>query len=427
MEIPLKLSSKQIALLKSEAELNVFGAGFASGKTAITSIIAILNLVKGQNVLIVAPIYGQLERNNFAQIKKFILAMNLDGIFRVTNLSVEYNNKKIYFLSGEAPERILGLTEIGVAIFDEVEDLSLECYNNTYSRMRDLKGFKRKIYIVGTPPASEDHWLVEKLKRDDVFVLNASALDNPFIEPDFVQDMMKDYEIMPENWIKRNVNGEFAFGSGSEQSVFNEFEIVENSLSFPNELRVMGVDLAGRGSDYTCLIVKQGKQVLYIEMADTPKDTDIRDLIELRAREYNVDVIRYDVSGISFDLTFDLDPKVKVMPVNFGGSGGERFANARSLMYARLAKEKTIFLKPNDYNLHYKSLMAELKATRYKLETENKKLALVKKDLIKEKIGGRSPDRADALALAFSYVPEAAHVSDNNPRYAIRRGAQLMS
>jgi Holliday junction resolvasome RuvABC endonuclease subunit len=56
----------------------------------------------------------------------------------------------------------------------------------------------------------------------------------------------------------------------------------------------------------------------------------------------------------------------------------------------------------NTYKEHGDMLKSELRATRV-AEADKKKLALIEKQAIKKSIG-RSPDRADALALAASYT-----------------------
>jgi len=156
---------------------------------------------------------------------------------------------------------------------------------------------------------------------------------------------------------------------------------------------------------------------LAIISATTENDDKLKAFVQAQWHTWRFDVLRYDSTGFGHLLKFDLDAGVIIQPVNFGGSGGERFSNARALIYARTAKIGVIYLNSNDYRTHSQQLMKELKSTKYKFD-DSKKLALEPKKEVKKEIG-RSPDRADGLCLAFSYVPEAKAMLPRVPRRAL--------
>jgi len=407
LQVNLQLSKKQMELLKSKKELNIVSAGRGSGKTAITSILAILHLLKGKNVLVIAPSYAQLKDQNFKEILKHLTLMGLATVINYRDLRVKHNGKEIIFVSGGEPERLRGYSEIGTIIFDEAATLCHDSYKLAIATMRALHGQEPKVYIVGTPPAEEDHWVAQLAQREDANVIFASGRDNPFIEHDYLDKLEHEYKYLPEDFRRRELYGELVFTGASNISLFNDFAIAEGCFDYPGEPIVAGLDIAGRGSDSTALCIRKGKQVLGMQMAKTPNDEKLKEFVYQMHEAWNFDVLRYDATGFGHLLTFDKLPEhVLVQGIDFGAGAGERFVNLRTLMYAVLAKQSCIFMKDNDYKLHRDSLMQELRETKYNLETRTRRLCLIDKKQIKERLNGRSPDRADALALAFSYAPQ---------------------
>jgi hypothetical protein len=424
MELNVELSRKQLELLQSKHEINIVCAGRGAGKTAITAIIAIIHLLQGRNVIIISPIFRQLRDNNFQQVLKFLDIMGLGAYLDRKDLRVKYKGHQIAFVSGEAAKSLRGYTSIATLVFDETADLDREVYKLAYATMRDLNYQKRKIYIVGTPPATEDHWVAAMSKRDDVNVMYATAKDNPFIEADYLPTLEREYEDLPEDFKRRELYGEMVFGTDSLRSMFADFTVAQGAGNFVSEPIVAGLDIGSRGSDMTALIIRRGKQVLKILTTTTADDEALKKFVIGQHALCHFTQLRYDSTGFGHLLTFDI-PGCEVHAINFGAAGGERFLNQRAVIYAKLANEKTIYLSPADYKTHGASIQRELKATRYEVD-DSRKLKLIKKELIKEKLGGASPDRSDALALAFSSYTPVKHVLPKRPASALhglpRRG-----
>lgn len=404
LDLCLNVTAKQLEVIQSNADKIAVLAGRGSGKTAITSILAILSLLEGKNVIVIAPTYNQLVNQNFTEIIKQLHLMNLAHIINYKHLLISFKGKKIFFISGMNAERLRGYTEIGTLIFDEAANLEQNCYTLALATMRALNGKKPKVYIVGTPPPNENHWLAQMALNGQVQIIQATAKDNSFVEPDYLDKLKKDYEFLPEDFLKRELYGELIFNGQAAQSLFNDFEIVESNKFYNNEPIVAGLDIAGRGSDTTVMVVRQGKQVLDIITFDTPYDNELKAFVEAIYRAWQFDVLRYDSTGFGHLITFDLPAKVLIQPVNFGAGAGERFANQRTLIYSMLAKERVIYMSAKLYKQYATALIKELNETRYNFERSMGRLNLIDKNKIKERLNGRSPDRADALALAFSYA-----------------------
>ena len=173
--------------------------------------------------------------------------------------------------------------------------------------------------------------------------------------------------------------------------------------AMPLEPRTLGLDVARFGSDHTVFMFGEG---CYFGARRDRQGQDLMatcgDAIAL-AGELGVadEQIRVDDTGLGGGVTDRLREQGKyVTAVNFGDapspSGKEKFANVRAEMFWALRerfREGNIAIDPMD-----RILAADLSVLRTKM-TSTGKIQLDDKALLKKRTG-RSPDRADALALA---------------------------
>jgi len=302
----------------------------------------------------------------------------------------------------DVAETIRGATNIHTLIFDEAASLPKKIYALAYATMRGLGGKEKRVFVVGTPPSYAEHWVAKMAERQDINLIQADARQNPFIEPDYLQGLEQEYEFLPDDFKRRELYGEFAFSGDGDLAVFRGFEFLEGAgHSEEGDPIVAGLDISGRGSDLTVMTIMRGSQILDIIVGNTPADEDIRRFARVQWERWQFAALRYDSTGFGHLLTFDLPEEVVVQPVNFGSSGGERFADAKALIYAKTAKRGSLWLPRELLKAHGDLIKSEMKAAVYK-EGDNRKLRIIDKMLVKKKIG-RSPDRLESLCLCCSY------------------------
>ncbi|MDR2593935.1 MAG: phage terminase large subunit [Fibromonadaceae bacterium] len=404
MNIELTMTPKQREVLESTADITLFSAGRGCGKTAMMAIISILNMMKNKRVLVINTTYSRLKDSSFYQTRKFLGKMGIPYQSNLTDLKFySGQNGEIIHVSADNPEDIRSYTSIDVIIFDESASLSEDCWKLAIPIMRDTTDGNFKIYVVGTPPASENHWVAKLAKREDVKVIFGSYLDNPFNSEKYTRMLEKEYEHYPYDFRRRELFGEFIFTEGGA-SLFDDFRIEQSTeCSGQNEFPIVcGLDIAGPGRDMTCAVISRGNHVLGIYIRKTTNEISLKHFLRELFTIYGFSILRYDSTGLGTMIVFDLPSSVLITPVNFATAGGERFNNMRTAMYSHLRRKNGIFMHPDIYAEHAEALLLELKATTIE-EKENKKVAVTKKEEIKKKIG-RSPDRADALALAMSHI-----------------------
>lgn len=160
----------------------------------------------------------------------------------------------------------------------------------------------------------------------------------------------------------------------------------------------LGIDVARFGSDMTVFCFIFGQVVQPLE-AINKKDTNYTTgRVKILHGDNSFDYIGVDDTGVGGGVTDGLkDSDIYVDPVNFGSSAieSDRFENLKAELYWNLRediRDKKISL-PDD-----KELVNQLCSIKYNY-TRKGKIKIESKDEMKKR-GLKSPDKADALAIA---------------------------
>ena len=166
----------------------------------------------------------------------------------------------------------------------------------------------------------------------------------------------------------------------------------------------IGVDVARFGADKSVLVARRGQRVVAAKVLDRDADTmRVAGEAALMAADLDAQAIFVDENGVGGGVCDRLkEIGAPVYGVQFGRRAPHptRFANLRSEIFwelRRLMNARLIAL-PSD-----EILQAELLSLRYDV-TSSGQVKLESKRAIRKK-GMPSPDRADALALAFMRPP----------------------
>lgn len=336
---------------------------------------------------------------------------------------------------------------------DELTQLSLYQYEYMFSRARSTIAGQRVRIVSATNPGGPGHrwvkarwapWLdkryhkpaqpgelrwfkrdqngadVECLKDDPdgisrTFIL-AKLKDNPYLGEEY-RKMLKS---LPEPYRSQLLEGDWDASEGEDATLvispnwvlqsFERWKARQNEAQGP--LTCVGVDVAHGGMDQTVLALRFGSWVAPLRRhrgVETPDGMSVVRILQplmLGGGQCNIDAIGYGASA-----TEQAQQKgMKVNAINFGEgtteldrTGNYKFANIRALAYWRLREaldpdapredgEQALALPPDD------ELLSEITAARWDL-TFSGAIKLEAKDDIKKRIG-RSPDAADAVALA---------------------------
>jgi phage terminase large subunit len=180
---------------------------------------------------------------------------------------------------------------------------------------------------------------------------------------------------------------------------------VNNNHSVSEECPVhVGVDVARFGDDRTVIVTRRDKKVL--SMIDYTKKSTMETVgyVMVEINKYkNVPVhVFVDDSGVGGGVTDRLNElnnrkDVFVNPVNNGSKAvnTEKFVNRGCELWWVMRENISEWDLPDD-----EELIGELTTRKYSM-TSNGKIQIEKKDDMKKR-GLLSPDKADALSLAFT-------------------------
>ena len=287
---------------------------------------------------------------------------------------------------------------------DQVEQISEIHFNNLIGRLSlNIPNIKRKVLLTANPMPG---WVKERFivnHPDDMVYIPSLPKDNPYLAEDYESELRDIYpEELVKAWLDGDWNvmesGNFLFSSTELQRAVDRDAIVEGDVK-------MGVDLSWGGGAESVAIIRQGNKVLSMERWIYRQEdailnvTQIINLIKrfnIAPKNVNIDAM----SGGSPIYSELLKQGYQVNPILAGEKADDAlYMNKRAEMYYQLQKRfrDNLISIPND-----RKLIAQLASIKYEIASE-KKLQLISKEYMR-KHGDKSPDRADALALAF-YEP----------------------
>lgn len=323
---------------------------------------------------------------------------------------------RIYIVGADNPDNLRG-DYLDGAILDEFAQIKKEMYGAVIVPMLAGRedGF---IYIIGTPKGQNqfyekyqeavndpERWFFCRYRVDETDVLTQEEID------DMRKDMTPDQE-------RQELYCDF---TASASNVVLTIDLVSDAAH--RELTekdvegmplIYGLDIARFGDDATTLTKRRGLCVypqIRIEKQDTMV---IASFVAAEMRKDYPAIVNIDSGAMGPGVIDRLRHMgwQNIMEIGFGDQAinPKRFANIRAEMYFEMRD----WLKagggiPNDSDLK-----TELTVTEY-LFKENGRIILEPKEKVKERLG-RSPDRADSLALTFATPVNAAMLYEQQQR-----------
>lgn len=212
-------------------------------------------------------------------------------------------------------------------------------------------------------------------------------------------------------WVLVNVFGEFPpaslnalLGPDDVEKAMKRYGAIEEKAYNWHQKRI-GCDTARFGDDPNVFAPRQGLIAHPFVVVRNARGPALAARIALMINRWKGRPVIFvdDTGGYGATLIDSLDTAgIPSIPINFSGKALDpRYENRRAEMYWNLAEWVLDGgALPNDNDL-----VAELTKTHYTF-TKKGKLILEDKDIVKQSIG-RSPNKADALALTFANPEEA--------------------
>lgn len=307
---------------------------------------------------------------------------------------------RIYVMGADYPDALRGMYLDGV-ILDEFAQMRPELYGEVLvPALSDRNGF---VYIIGTPKGQNAFYerYLTALKDDSYFVCCYRADETNIIPAEKLDEMKRE---MTDTEIRQELLCDF---TASASNIVIPIDVVTEACNrmisdedVADSVSIMGVDVARYGDDDTIITHRKGLACYPQIKLHGLNTMEVASAVASHYWRTKPDAIIVDAGAMGAGVIDRLRQMgmPNVFEVNFGGSAidSNRYANIRAEMYFKiLAWLKSGGCIPNDTDLK-----SELTVTEYKY-TQAGKIILQPKEQIKE-LTGRSPDRADSLALTFA-------------------------
>ena len=325
---------------------------------------------------------------------------------------------KIIYGGFDSEENIKKFNSAEFAYFfiDQAEEITRDDFGLLCGTLR-LSVKKQPVVVKGLLTANPaDCWLKDEFihnnKQTHRF-LQALPSDNPFLPEDYVETLREAFRHRPE-LVEAYVHGNWDVIAGSQLVIKPSWvrSSVKREISESTQKRVVACDPARYGDDETVIYVLEGPRIIHSQFYGQ-RDTmyTAGHLLALQ-RKYQAKLIAVDSIGIGGGIVDRLkELKAPVFPINVGERAStekeqKQYQNKRAEIYWKagllFADEK---ISIPDEPL----LIRQLGNVQYEVVDSNGKIKIEPKQKIKERMGGKSPDRADAFVLglyALNYVSE---------------------
>lgn len=425
----------------NEAICIAIASGHGIGKSCLVSwlILWAMTTMEDTRGVVTANTDTQLRTKTWPELGKWyrLCAWRNWFKYQATSIfSVDPDHEKTWRIdmvpwSENNTEAFAGLHNQGkriIVIFDEASAIADIIWETTEGALTD-NNTEIIWFCAGNPTRNtgrlrecfgrfKHRWKTKQIDSRTVRITNKEQLNK------WVQDYGED-----SDFVRIRVRGVFP-RAGSTQFIASDIaEAASKRLPEHNRYdpRIIGVDVARFGDDECVIATRIGRDcssVPLITMRQVDTMTFAARIVE-HARIYKPDAIFVDGGGVGGGVIDRLRMlRQPVIEVQFGGSadrgqdtgGGEIiYANKRAEIWGLMREWLKGGMIPNDPDL-----IAQLTGIEYGytlLEGRDAILLEKKKDM--KKRGLSSPDRADAIALTFSYPVIPSDHSD-----VLRRGSQ---
>lgn len=412
MDINIPLLPVQKEFLQAQEPFVAIVSARSCGKTWVAVLDALLEILKGNNVLYMCQNDGSWYKGGWVHLQTFLRDWNLldefswNGTYKTGTL----RDKKLYVGTYENVDGARGATECSTLYLDEfmLSKPDIMAALAPCLRGKDAHGnpVNPRIRAVSTPNM-QSLWQLMMVEHDKygIRLLRSKLTDNIFIT-DEQRDLMAK-AIFDEKLRRQEIEGELIVGEDATSLLsLNDFHTDRPSIL--DQSVYGGLDMAHLGQrDAHVFAAIQGNRLLALHEFGLAESIDVATWIRRFNNAHKLSSIRIDLAW-SESVYDQLKYEIPCRQISFAEkapteAAQRTYENIRAFGYFKLAKLIKRGLCVDEASEWIdEGLVAEFKRemtnTHFILNLQGKLLIEPKED-IKIRIG-RSPDPADALMLA---------------------------
>ncbi len=390
-----------------------------SGKTFTAALATIWWLMAHDEGIVIttAPTQRQVREVLWREIKN-IHTPNRDFIGgKVSSTTLELSNRRFaYGFATNSVERFQGFHHENILIVvDEASGVHEFVHD---AILGSISSANAKILMIGNPTflAGTFYDAFHK-NRDSWKTIQISAFDTPGYTGELGAKVPLPHGLAKPDWAEHIAKTRGRNSAAYQVRILGEFPSEHDDTLIPlrqieaaigrhveindEEEAVMGLDIARFGDSKTVAVVRKGARLLRLYefrrsdlMQTTGTALDI-------ARRHNVQTVYIDEVGMGAGVLdrFNEIDDIKAVGINVGkkSENAERYANLRAQMMDGIRER----FADDDISISDDAeLISQLASMTYRF-TSRGQLKIEDKDAIRAS-GRQSPDKADALALAFA-------------------------
>lgn len=394
-------------------------AGRGVGKSALTSwwVLWAVSTHSNTRGVVTATTEGQLRTKTWAELSKWYSMFIAKHFFKLTATSIFIANdperEKSWRIdaipwSENNVEAFNGLHNNGsrlLILFDEASGIADPVWEGTRGVLTDAD--TQIIWLrYGNPTRTSGQFFQNCTKPGRNHVTRVDNREVSFSNKAEIQSWVDEYG-EDSDFVRVHVRGMFpraGFANFiSPELVFNARRRRLNERDYISHPKVLSVDPARFGDDASVITLRQGLKVHYQVTLQGFDGFDLAGRVfELVRKEGGVSCIAYDAIGNGAELDgvlHRMQGLPPLVPVQWGIPAGDdkQYANLRSEAWGKMRDWLEHGQIPDDDNLANELTSLDYATdNRFRIQLQSKKDA--------KKNGGKSPDRADSLAI--SLVPE---------------------
>ena len=412
MDIEIPLLPVQREFIQAKDDFVAIVSGRSCGKTWIGVLDAILEVLRGNNILYMCQNDGSWYKGGWVHLKAFLRLFDIEDewTWNGTYKTGTIRGQKFYVGTYENVDGARGATECSTLYLDEfmLSRPDIMAALAPCLRGKDAAGNPVKPRIRAfSSPNMQSLWqvMVAEPWKYGIRVLRARLSDNSFISEE--QKRVMASAIFDDKLRRQEIDGEIILGEDSTA--------IMSLKDFPREPPYMsdqnvygGLDMAHTGlRDGHCFAAIQGNRLLAFHEFGMASSLEVAAWIRRFNKSHRLESISMDLAWS--ESVFDqLKYEIRCRQVSFAEKSPDdaaqrRFVNVRAFGYFKLAK------------LHRNGLCVDVESewidggivAEYKREITNThfvmdrsgRLMIEPKEDVRMRLG-RSPDPADALMLA---------------------------
>ena len=384
----------------------LFGGAFGGGKTAwlVNEGIRLSNMFPSNAGYLCRFRATDFRSSTLLQVEKF-LPPELIKVHHKTEMYYELVNGSVIFYGGlqgdEETKTKINSMELGWFGIDQAEEVTEKQFLLLAGRLRLIRNGQPPKYKGLLTCNPDPGWLrdrfIEATKYDHRFIPALPKDNEKYLPNDYVSRLK---ELYPEAMVQRLLDGNWDIDvAGNYLIPYSQIRDAVDKELEPNGDKIAGVDVSRYGEDETVFILRQGRKTLHIEAWSHQDTTYSAGRTARLIREYEPVETRIDIVGVGagvFDPLKAEGYSVKAVNVGEAALDKELYVNKRAEYFNLLAKR---FSKGEIDIPDHPKLASQLAGLKYSYV--GTKLKMQSKEEMR-KAGGKSPDYADALMLAFS-------------------------